>query len=184
MTTAHAAHPPHSPQPGAAHSGPSAVVAWPKGLVVDMATIDLSQRLLSRRDLEKTNAHRGDMALLDGIVWRSSDLTQAVALWNVKATEFWVPGHFPGRPMLPGVLQVEAGAQLAVHLYNARHPTPLSAAFTRIENCSFRNIVVPGDTLYVLCKEIKWSRRGFACHVQGVTNQKLTFEAEVQGLAI
>jgi predicted HAD superfamily Cof-like phosphohydrolase len=49
---------------------------------------------------------------------------------------------------------VEAAAQLAVYLYNSRLTEPLLAAFTRIENCSFRNVVQPGDKLYILCGTI------------------------------
>ena len=61
---------------------------------------------------------------------------------------------------------------------------PLTAAFTRIENCSFRTMVVPGDDLFLLCQELKWSRRGFTCAVQGVVAGKITFEAQMQGLAV
>jgi 3-hydroxymyristoyl/3-hydroxydecanoyl-(acyl carrier protein) dehydratase len=155
-----------------------------KNFLVDLSTIDLTKRIKNRTDLEHYMPHRGDMLFLDAIVWQAADCKQGVALKHVRSDEFWVPGHFPDRPLLPGVLQVEAGAQLAVFLYNARMPEPLTPAFTRIENCSFRSMVQPGDDLYLLCQEVKWSRRGFTCNVQGVCNGKMTFEAQVQGLVI
>jgi len=86
--------------------------------------------------------------------------------------------------MFPGVLMVETAAQLAVYLYNARLPEPRMAAFTRIENAVFRAPVTPGNDLYLLCQEIKWSKRGFTCDVQGFVHDKVAFEARVQGLAL
>ncbi len=157
-----------------------------KGLIFDVSGVDLSKRVLLRKDLERLNPHRGDMALLDAIVWHSDDFTRAVALKHTRDDEFWVKGHFPERPMFPGVLMIEAAAQVAVYLYNARLSEPMIAAFTRIENAVFRAPVIPGDDLFILCKEIKWSRRGFTCDVQGMINtaHRVAFEARVSGLAI
>ena len=161
-----------------------AMNAGAKGYLFDISGIDLNKRLKDRKQLEGLLPHRGHMALLDAVVWQADDCKQGIALKHVRSDEFWVQGHFPGRPLLPGVLQVEAAAQLAALLYNARMPEPLTPAFTRIENCVFRSMVQPGDDLFLLCKEVKWSRRGFTCDVQGVCAGKVTFEAQVQGLII
>lgn len=172
---------------GRGHAAASADGAMGVGkpvLLFDLETIDLSQRLIDREQIARINAHRGDMALLDHIVWVSESGERAVGLKTARPDEFWVPGHFPGRPMYPGVLMVESAAQLAAYLYNVRQEKPLLAAFTRIENCSFRNAVVPGDDLFLLCQEVKWSRRGFVCDVQGVSRGRLAFEAQIAGMAI
>lgn len=156
-----------------------------KDVLFDLSAIDLAKRILTREDLEKVNPHRGDMALLDAIVWHTPDFSMGVGLKHTRGDEFWVKGHFPGKAMFPGVLMIEAAAQVAVYLYNARVSEPMIAAFTRIEHAVFRQAVVPGDDLYILCKEIKWSRRGFTCDVQGLINaQRMAFEARVQGLAL
>jgi len=156
----------------------------PAGLLFDLEAIDLTQRSRDRAHIATRMAHRGDMALLDNILWVSPDFRRSVALKIVRPEEFWVSGHFPGKPMYPGVLMVESAAQLSAYLYNARQEKPLLAAFTRIDNCSFRNSVVPGDELLLLCQEVKWSRRGFVCDVQGVTGGKLAFEARISGISV
>lgn len=152
--------------------------------LIDLGELDLTACLADRTAIEKYNPHRHELALLDRIVWISGDRTSAVAALEAREDAFWVRGHFPGHPLMPGVLMVEAGAQVACYLWNIRQPVPRVAAFLRIENCAFRRSVVPGETLYILCEEVKCGRRRFVSKVQGVVNDEIAFEAEVSGMAM
>ena len=152
--------------------------------LLDLSGIDLGARRYLRPDIEKINPHRGEMLLLDSVIWTSPGFQQGVGLKQIKHTEFWVPGHFPSKPMFPGVLMIEAGAQLACFLYNVRRTDPKLVAFLRIEEASFRNPVQPGDDLYLLCNEVKFGTRRFVSDVQGIVGEKIAFDARISGMQI
>jgi 3-hydroxyacyl-[acyl-carrier-protein] dehydratase len=153
-------------------------------LVLDLSKIDLKGEMYSREDVEKYIPHRGGMLLLDSIIWESADHTKGVAVKRVRSDEFWVPGHFPDRPMMPAVFMIEAGAQLACFLYNIRMPRPQIIAFIHLNNASFRSVVQPGDDLYLLCSEVKFGRRRFVSDIQGISNGRLVFSANIGGMNV
>jgi 3-hydroxyacyl-[acyl-carrier-protein] dehydratase len=152
--------------------------------LLDLTGVDLGARRWGKEDIERQNPHRGEMSLLDWVVWATPDYRQGVGLKHIRPDEFWVPGRFPGRPMLPGVLMIEAGAQLACFLYNIRRPDPKLVAFLRIENASFRSMVQPGDDLYLLCNEVKFGQRRFVSDVQGMVGERIAFDARISGMQL
>lgn len=158
--------------------------AGSKQPLFDLTGIDLSARLVSRQQLEHWNAHRGAMAMLDWVIWHSPDYRRGIALKQIRNDDFWVAGHFPGKPMFPGVLMIETGAQLASYLYNVRFPVPKIAAFIRLEEATFRTPVLPGDNLYLLCKEVKFTPKRFSSDVQGLVEGKIAFDARITGMAL
>lgn len=152
--------------------------------LIDLSAIDLTVRDRGKDDIEHWIPHRGQMNLLDYVIWTNEDYGQGVGLWNVKPTEFWVPGHFPGRPMLPGVLQIEAGAQMSVYLHNRRSGGMNTAAFTHIREASFRAPCLPGDDLLLLAKELRYTPRRFVSAVQGIVAGRIVFEAQIEGITL
>ena len=155
-------------------------------LIFDIGGIDLSREAVSREGIEKWNPHRGVMSLLDAVVWLSDDKTRALGVKHIKSDEFWVPGHFPGKPMFPGVLMIETAAQLACYMFIIRKDGPTLAAFLRIENAAFRASVAPGDSLYILAQEVKAQKRRFITDVQGILmnggTPKVAFDARLSGM--
>ncbi|MEQ8770808.1 MAG: hypothetical protein RIB60_09910 [Phycisphaerales bacterium] len=155
-----------------------------RSMLFPIGDIDPSAVVATREQIGEMNPHRHEMALLDRIVWVEEGFSRGVGAWDVRPDEFWVRGHFPDRPMLPGVLMVEAGAQLACYLYNRHQGSSHLAVFLRIEDAVFRRSVEPGETLLILCREVKRSARRFISDVQGVCDGQVTFESRIHGMRL
>jgi 3-hydroxyacyl-[acyl-carrier-protein] dehydratase len=153
-------------------------------LLFEISCIDRSGVALSAREVGELNPQCGDMRQLDHVIWLNESITKGLGVKSVRQDEFWVPGHIPGRPLLPGVLMIEAGAQLSSVMYRARYPFAGFVGFTRCDDVVFRGQVVPGDTLYLLSEEIKFRPRRFVCATQGVVDDRLVFEAKVTGMLL
>jgi len=108
----------------------------------------VSETLLSTHEIEGLIPHRWPMLMVDRIVEYDAEAKRIVGTKAVTATEFWAQGHFPGLPVLPGVLQVEALAQ-TMAVYVAKQPGfgDKIGLFAAIEETRFKRVVVPGDVL-------------------------------------
>ena len=151
-------------------------------LLFDTSGLDLERVAFDVDAIDQINPHRGAMRLLDAIVHLSDDHKQLVAYRDVRDDEFWAAGHIPGQPIFPGVLMIEAAAQLASFSCLRRMPKASFMGFVGVDKVKFRGQVVPGDRLYVLCDEIEFRPRRCVCLTQGLVNDELVFEAVITGM--
>lgn len=102
--------------------------------------------------IESILPHREPFLLIDEVLELEPG-QRVVARWAIRDDAFWVPGHFPERPVLPGVLMVESMAQTgAVAVLVEEENRGKIAFFAGIDDCRFKRVVEPGDVLTLTCE--------------------------------
>ena len=150
--------------------------------LIDITSVDLANVAISADEVGIMNPQAGDMRQLNYVSYVSEDQQTAVGIKNVKDDEFWVSGHIPGRPIYPGVLMIEAAAQISSILYHLKAESNHFMGFTRCDNCSFRGQVLPESTLAIGSIIRKFQRRRFVCDAQGYVDGQFVFEAKITGM--
>ncbi len=136
--------------------------------------------LYEHKDISNFLPHKHPFLLVDKVI--SKTKTQIIAIKNITGDQYFFNGHFPGDPIFPGVLQLEAMAQAGGILVLSEVPDPENYAtyFLKIENAKFKDKVVPGDTLVMKMELLEPIRRGI-CLMRGrcFVGDKLVSEAEM-----
>ena len=136
--------------------------------------------VIEHGELAEYLPHRHPFLLIDRITEIEAN-KRVVALKNVTGSEYFFPGHFPGRPVMPGVLIVEAMAQAGAALAtysNPEHRGQLTY-FAGIDNTRFKKPVVPGDTLRLEITVTKSKARVWKMDGKAFVGETLVCESEL-----
>jgi 3-hydroxyacyl-[acyl-carrier-protein] dehydratase len=153
----------------------------PPSHLFDISKINLDALAFDQEAIRQCNPQRGDMEHLNGIVWFDEAAGLMLGYKDVRPDEFWVPGHIPGRPLLPGVIMLEAAAQLSSFYTKKCLKLKGFLGFGAVENCKFRLSVAPGCRLYLLAR-LDWHRHRRVCStVQGLVQGNIAFETQIIG---
>src|SRR5256885_1790022 len=142
----------------------------PPKYLFDISGVNLENTLFDQEAIRAANPQRGDMEHLNAIVWAKPEEGLIIGYKNVRPDEFWVSGHIPGRPLLPGVLMIEAGAQLASFYTRMFEKWKGFIGFGGVGDCKFRMQVPPGKTMYILGQKIWERHHRICCNVQGLVD--------------
>ncbi len=156
----------------------------PPKLLFDISNIDLDKVLFGPEEIRKYNPQRGHMEHLTAVSYVNDETGDMAGYKDVRDDEFWVAGHIPGRPLLPGVIMIEAAAQLSAYFTMKYLGWKGFLGFGGVSDVRFRMQVPPGVRLYLLAKR-QWVRHGRTSSlVQGLVNGNLAFEASVTGVIL
>ncbi|HEV7488768.1 MAG TPA: 3-hydroxyacyl-ACP dehydratase FabZ [Thermoanaerobaculia bacterium] len=142
--------------------------------------------ILTITEIMKLLPHRYPMLLVDRVVEIDPDGKRIVGLKNVSANEQFFQGHFPGNPVMPGVLIVEAMAQCAALLGLREMPDRDKKLFLfgGVDKARFRRPVVPGDQLRLECIVLHRRSTSVKIHGKATVDGQLVAEAELFSILI
>ena len=140
--------------------------------------------VLDIRRIQKILPHRYPMLLVDKIIEVEGD-TRIKGIKNVTFNEQFFQGHFPSTPIMPGVLIVEAMAQVSGLLFAQRlEHTGKLAMLLSMDNVKLRRAVVPGDQLILIAETVRLRRRTAHCRCQAMVGDIVAAEAEIKFMLV
>lgn len=133
---------------------------------------------MNREEIKNYLPHREPMLLIDEAEAISD--TQATGKYTVRGDEFFLQGHFPGKPVVPGVILCEIMAQTACVLLSGKtlgqkETTPF---FTTLDRVKFKNPVLPGDTLEIQCELVRVRQPFYFAKAKGRVDGRLCVSCE------
>jgi len=152
---------------------------------LDPLNFDLTKVVADLDAIRKVNPHRHDFEMLTAVVYVDTAKHVVVGYKDVKETDFWVKGHMPGFPLMPGVLMLEAAAQLSGY-YTVAEGFVKDAlmGLGGIDGAKFKRMVRPGDRLVIIGRGLKLDRRLTRFFLQGYVGSEFVFQATVTGVPL
>lgn len=158
----------------------------PPAPLIDPATIDTSRVLVDQEGIRRANMQRFEMEQLTAIVYVNVEKHLIVGYKDVRSDEFWVRGHMPGFPLLPGVLMCETAAQLCSYYCQTIHLIDEEGfvGFGGMEDVRFRGQVRPGDRLIMVAKATRVHRRQTIFDTQGFVDGNMVYHGRIIGVPL
>ena len=157
-----------------------------KDPIIDFSEFDINHPIADKDAILAVNRQRFEMQQLDGILYEDADERLCVGYKDATDSEFWVSGHMPGMPIMPGVVMCEIAAQLSSYLCTKHDFLGAEVVgLGGLEEIRFRNVVRPGDRFVVMLRQEK-VRYGamIICYFQGYVDQAMVCDGKIKGIPL
>jgi 3-hydroxyacyl-[acyl-carrier-protein] dehydratase len=156
----------------------------PPPLIYDLSPIDMSKPVVTIEGIREVLPHRFEMEMLSRIVHIDTTTDTIVGVKVLTMDEFWVRGHIPGRPLMPGVLMIECAAQLCAFWTMKKQPEMGFVGFAKCDDTRFRGTVTPPSELVMIARLVELNRRRAVALCQGLVGGNLVFESRITGMSV
>jgi 3-hydroxyacyl-[acyl-carrier-protein] dehydratase len=153
-------------------------------LILDFSEYDLNHVVADTEEIRRYNPQRFEMEQLTAICYEDPVRHACVGYKDLGPGEFWVRGHMPGLPLMPGVIMCEAAAQLASYFSHKFKLMEGVIGFGGLEDVRFRVVVRPGDRFVIVSRLLKLRRSIMTCEFQCFVDQNLVCEGILKGVSI
>jgi 3-hydroxyacyl-[acyl-carrier-protein] dehydratase len=157
-----------------------------KEALIDLSQIDMNRVIADIHEIRQYNPQRHEMEQLTAIVHEDFERKLCVGYKDITRTEFWCRGHMPGMPVMPGIVMLECAAQLC-SFFTQKYDLlgTKMVGFGGLDDVRFRDPVIPGDRLVLICRMVKLRRqRMVISEFQGWSGDILVVDGQIKGIPL
>lgn len=156
-----------------------------RGLLIDSSLYDIDRPIAGIEEIRRYNKHRFEMEQLSGVLYEDVENQAAVGYLQTSNDSFWVKGHLPDFPLMPGVIMCESAAQLTsffANKYNLMDGRLIGLG--GIDDVRFRGVVHPGDLFIVQAKLLHCKKVLITAEFVGIVGNDIVCEGIIKGVPI
>jgi len=156
-----------------------------KTLILDPSQYDLDRVVANIDEIRRYNLQRYEMEQVSAICHEDPERNICVGYKDLGPDEFWLRGHMPGTPIMPGVLMCEAAAQVASYFTAKRKLMDAAVVgFGGLKGVRFRGVVRPGDRFVIVVQLLRVRSSMLTCRFECLVRENLVCEGILKGIAL
>ena len=155
-----------------------------KPLILDFSEFDPNRVIADIEAIRRCNMQRFEMEQLTAICFEDSTRQICAGFKDLGPDEFWIRGHMPGMPLMPGVVMCESAAQLASYYTIHNKLMQGVIGFGGLEEVRFRGVVRPGERFIVVAQLLKLKQVLLTCQFQCFVEQNMVCEGIIKGIPL